>query len=80
MRNVQTFNVREALSNFLRDGAGETALLVKCLLWKREGLTSDPQNPLYKPGRGGVCTAGLGMGWKKEESLQLIGQLGSTVL
>lgn len=38
------------------------------------------QNPLYKPGFAGVCAAGLGMGWKREESLQLTGQPGYTVL
>lgn len=80
MRNVQTFKVQEGLGKCLRDGAGEMALLVKYLLWKHQGLTSDPQNPLYKPGFAGVCAAGLGMGWKREESLQLTGQPGYTVL
>lgn len=66
---------RRALAN-----VWERALLVKCLLWEAWGCDFRSQNPLYKPGFAAVCTAGLGMGWKREESLQLIGQPRYTAL
>ena len=53
---------------------GKMAQWVKHLLCKHEDLSSNPQNPLSKPGLGGLCIAGLGMGQKKGESLQPIGQ------